>query len=151
MATNRYFRFGGQPKHHMSNWHGMSPAAVRRGSRELGEANFYESSGPPITRYRPLSQSRMAHARGQLAEHLREDDLSGPPMRPSGPEPLDPGEMPEFEAGYPAEPFAMSVGAEEPLPSPGFMGLSRNESRLVLIGGAAALGYLFWKSKKKRA
>jgi hypothetical protein len=165
MATNRYFRFAGQPQHHMSNWHGLPPAPVRRGSRELGAADFFESSAPPFTRYRPLTRSWQDHARGEISTFMREGSLptdlsGGPPMRPSGPEPLDPGEMPSWEAGYPAEPFAMPVGASAdeitmpPLdlrtapPSPGFLGLSRNESRLLMIGGVAAVGYFLWKKQK---
>jgi hypothetical protein len=168
MATNRYFRFGGQPQHHMSNWHGMPPNAVRRGGRELGAADFFESSAPPFTRYRPLTRAWKDYTRGEIATFMREGalptDLSGgPPMRPSGPEPLDPGEMPDYEAGYPAELFAMPVGADAEITMPpldlrtpptpaaaGFLGLSRNESRLALLGGAAAIGYFLWKKQKKR-
>lgn len=170
MATNRYFRFAGQPRHYMSNWHGMSPAAVRRGSRELGDAlgegNFYESSAPPFTRFRPLERSYQDYARGEVAESMREGalptDLSGgPPLRPSGPEPLDPGEMPAWEAGYPPEVLAMPVGASEaeitmppldlrPAAPVGFMGLSRNESRFLLVGGVALVGVLLLRKKKKK-
>jgi hypothetical protein len=146
----------------------MSPAAVRRGSRELGEANFYESSAPPFTRYRPLRKSWNKNLDEAVVDYMREG-LSGvapggPPLRPSGPEPLDPGEMPSWEPGYPPEPFAMPVGADAemtmapldlrpPAALPqgaGFLGLSRNESRLLMIGGVAAVGFFLWKKNKKR-
>jgi hypothetical protein len=158
MATNRYFRFAGQPRHYAAEWHGLPPFPVRRGSRELGEANFYEASAPPFTRYRPLEKSWRTNATAELEEYLREtrdvdegDALGdvapgGPPLRPSGPEPLDPGEMPSWEPGYPQEILAMPVGADEP----GILGLSRNETRLLAVGGAVALGVFLFKRKKRK-
>ena len=58
---SRYYRFAGEPMHFAAQWGGLPPAVVRRGSRELGEANFYESSGPGNRTFRPLVVARRAY------------------------------------------------------------------------------------------
>lgn len=112
------YRFAGQPYVYVSEWsgtpfstnaHPRQLAGVkgwrRRRRRAVGEANFYESSAPPHKRYRPLVKAYRDHVRRVML-----DDLSGPPLRESGPEPLSPGEMPSWQVAYLQDPVAQPVG-----------------------------------------
>jgi hypothetical protein len=115
------YRFAGQPYVYVSEWAGRPFATNarpvdlggvkgwprrRRRRRGVGEANFYESSAPPHKRYRPLVKAYRDHVRRVMRE-----DLSGPPLRESGPEPLSPGEMPSWQVAYLEDPVAQPVGA----------------------------------------
>lgn len=129
MAHARYYRFGGEPMAYMANWSGLPPAANRRGNRELG------GCFPGL---------------GAIPRHER--TLHSVPLRPSGPEPLDPGEMPAWQraSAYRANYMVQPVGADE-APASGPFGLSRNETRLAGLALAGAVGLFLWKrSKKKR-
>lgn len=169
------YRFAGQPYVYVAEWSGMPQAASRyrplsgvkrrrrrRGRRGVGEANFYESSAPLHKRYRPLVKAYSDHVR-----HSTIEDLSGPPLRESGPEPIDPGEMPSWQVAYLEDPMAQPVGDDsdgseitmEPMyvgsqPAPTvaaapLLGLSTNEKRLALVAGAGLLGYFLLRRNRK--
>jgi hypothetical protein len=179
----RYYRFGGEPMGWMAQWGGLPPAAARRGERELsgslGEANFYESAAPGSRRFRPLAKSYRVYRKNPLGHRMilpapfrvsPSDVLSGDdlvPLRESGPEPLDPGEMPSWQEAYMEDPLAQPVGDLPPLPNytdvtlgpsstltgpekkPGLLsGFSRNEK--ILFGAAALVGgFMLLKKAKK--
>lgn len=180
----RYYRFGGEPMGFMAEWGGLPPAATRRGSRELGEANFYESAAPASRRFRPLAKSYKAYQKNPFGHEMilmsRSDAMSGDdlvPLRESGPEPLDPGEMPIWQEAYMEDPLAQPVGATgdldvydslpptDKLPTIGqsstqtgpkqgavasmWGGLSRNEK--LLVGAAAAVGGLMLYKRMKKS
>lgn len=169
------YRYAGQPYVYVAEWAGMPAAALRyrplsgvarrrrrrrRGLRGVGEANFYESSAPAHKRYRPLIKAYADHVRRSAAE-----GLSGPPLRESGPEPIDPGEMPSWQVAYLEDPLAQPVGADDdgeitmepmyvgtqppPVASAPLLGLSNNEKRLAIVAGAGLVGYLLWKKSRK--
>lgn len=117
--------------------------------RSLGDNSYFESTAPAYTAYPPAST-----AWARFAAASARDELSGIPLRPSGPEPLDPGMMPAWQDAYQRDPTVMSVGADDvPLPAsiptlgPG--GTSKNEQRFLIIGGLAIAGLLFLRSQKK--
>ncbi len=153
MAHARYYRFGGEPLAYMANWSGLPPIAhPRRGNRELGAV-------PRLKR------------RVRIPKH--EKTLKSVPLRPSGPEPLDPGEMPANRRNntYQADYMVQSVGpyingrghppmieadghvnlGADDVPGAGPFGLSRNESRLAALGLAGLAAFILYKRGKKRA
>lgn len=165
MAFGRYYRFGAQPMHFAANWHGMPPAATRRGNRQLGEANMFESSAPRAKRYPPLTPKAALRRRRDYYA------LNGTsiPMRPSGPEPVDPGQIAPWQDAYIEELQAQPVGGDDyvskytaalntsvqaaqatqvpPQPS-SFLGLSRNETRAAAVAGVGLAAFLLLRKKK---
>ena len=165
---SRYYRYGGEPMHFAAQWTGLPPSSPRRGNLELSDANFYESAAPVKKMYRPLAKA----VRNYLREEERQVSLSdvasgyGPPLRESGPEPLDPGAMPHWDDAYQADRLAMPVGDVSitfptsipgigapssqvaPPKKPGiFSGMSGN-TKLLLIGAAAAGGYMLLRHRR---
>ena len=156
----RYFRFGGSPPRPMAVWRGYAHPGTRAAtSRALGNGDFYESESGSRGQYPPIR--RMSYAR-QVLSKLHRAGLGDvePPLRPTGPEPLDEGEIQKWqlEQGvYRADPtVTLTQGLSDditPTTPPtlkpqGLFGLSRNETRLA--AGVLALGvFLYWKKKRK--
>ncbi len=128
MAVSRYYRYGGDPKFYESEWNGMGQRSSRAAeTRSLGGV-FWEEDLSTGMAYPPLGNDE------EIDEDALYDSPQGdwPPIRRSGPEPLDISQVPQWQ--------------KRPL---GAFQLSDNEKRLVLFGGVALAGYWFFIRKPK--
>jgi hypothetical protein len=121
----RYYRFGYQgPQFYQPTWAGsrptMPPSRPGRASH-LGGTDWLEIMAPPVKQY-PTTRTRRLLAVGDW-----------PPVRPSGPEPLSPGEMSPFQR------HPMAVGD-----------LMLSDMEKLAVGALAVAGILWWMSKKKK-
>lgn len=133
--SSPYYRFGYQRPRFGFNWSGDAggvPWPVRSGVRvELGNDAVLESFVPYDLHHPPFSHGRYMTPPA-VGGCIQLPTSDWPAVRPSGPEPLDPGRAPRAALGFIA-------------------GLSDMEKSALAIGGAALVAYfVFGKKKRKR-
>jgi hypothetical protein len=123
--SSPYYRFGSSPRRYAAQWSG-APGGIMPGTRSATRRSLgsLASDGFGSLGVLILEES------GAPAAHHFPALADWPAIRPAGPEPLDPGEAP--------------MGLFEGV-------LSRNETRLLVVGAAgAALWYFVLRKKARR-